>query len=257
MSPPETRRSSLFTRDAGNDSPRKKSNIVEGDTEHKSIVLAALAAQVGGPTVRLWTVYNKAKKDFFAVAEPSSLQKQEAAKFLRDTAENLLHHLQDKAADQRLLDELNRTFEAAEHTAMTLHGGKKRKFDRPAPAALPKILADDSNSFWRGSAETRGPRGPRPHPMDTTRINTGLDKRIRAMEDVVQYTEYPSHPRLVEDYERRGAKPELPRDQRRFFAPEISSKNARVPKQKKRQPGRGHSGIPYGYTRPVDSYYPA
>jgi len=228
--------------------------MVESDNEHKSTVLAAIAAQVGGPMVRLWTVYDKAKKDFFAVAEPSSLQKQEAAKFLRDTAENLLHHLRDKAADQRLLDELNRTFEAAERTAMTLHGGKKRKFDRPAPAALSKLSADDPNSFWRGSAETRGPR---PHPIDTARADTRPDKRLGTTEDAVQYSGYPGHIRVVADYERRSANSELPRDQRRFFAPKISPKNPRVHKQKKRQPGRGHSGIPYGYTRPVDSYYPA
>ncbi|KAK5952093.1 hypothetical protein OHC33_006980 [Knufia fluminis] len=254
MPPPETRRGSVFTREPDSNPPEKKKTLFETDKENNSAVFAALAAQVGGNMVRLWTVYDKAKKDFFAVTDPNSLRKQDTARFLRDTAENVLHQLRDKTVDQRLLNELSTTFETAKHTAMTLHGGKKRKFDQPRPAALSETPADSFNRHYRDPVQVRGPR---PDPIDTTRANERPDKLPRNSHAATEYRDISGHSRSFGDYARSGVNTELPREQRRFFAPEISPKNARVPKQQKKQPGRGHSGVPYGYTRPVDSYYPS
>lgn len=239
MSPPQTRRGSTFTEDTDSSSLEKRT-LFDGDMASNPAVFATLAAQVGGPMVRLWTVYDKAKKDFFAVTDPNSLRKQETAKFLRDTAENLLHHLQGKAVDQRLLDELSTTFDVAKHTAMTLHGGKKRKFDEPIAAALPG-------------------REPRPDPIDTARSNARPDKRPRTMEHTAQRHDFPRHiqAQALFSYGRDAVYTQRARDRRQFFAPEVSPQNARAPRQRKKSQGRGHSGVPYGYTRQVDSYYPA
>lgn len=191
--------------------------------------------------VRLWTVYDKAKKDFFAVTDPNSLRKQETAKFLRDTAENVLHHIRDKRVDQRLLDELSTTFDLAKHTAMTLHGGKKRKFDQPPAAALPT-------------------REPRPNSIDTMRANARIDGRPSTTERAPQRRDFPgrTQAQALFSYGQEDVDIQRSKDQRQFFAPEVSPQNARAPKQRKKHQGRGrgHSGVPYGYTRQVDSYYP-
>ena len=204
--------------------------------------------------IRMWAVYDKAKKEFFAT-NANSLRKQDTAKFLRDTAENILHHIRGKRVDQRLLDELKTTFEVAKHTAMTLHGGKKRKFDQPVPPALPEISGDDSNRSWRDSAQVRGRRSG---PIDVARANAGPHKRPRTITAPTDHLAPSGQSCPYADYGRSGVNNnEMIRDRRRLFSPEISPKNRQASKHKKQQPGRGHSGIPYGYTRPVDSYYPA
>lgn len=189
--------------------------------------------------MRLWTVYDKAKKDFFAVPDSNSLRKQQTAKFLRDTAENVLHHLRDKRVDQRLLDELNMVFELAKQTATTLHGGKKRKFDHPTSASLPT-------------------RGPRPNTInDFTRPDARPDKRSRNVTVAANHLDLSEHSPALAGHGRNGFITEMVQDQKRFSAPGVPSKDSRPPRQNKKQPGRGHSGVPFGYTRPVDSYYPA
>jgi len=231
----------MYSRGTGSSSPEKKT-LFNSDVASNPAVFAALAAQVGGHMVRLWTVYDKAKKDFFAVTDPSSLRKQETAKFLRDTAENVLHHIRDKTVDQRLIDELNTTFDLAKHTAMTLHGGKKRKFDQPPAAALPT-------------------REPWPDSIDIVRANARPDGRPRTTERAAQRRGFPGHTQAqaLLSYSQEDVDAQTSRDQRQFFAPEVSPRTDRAPKQRKKHQGRGrgHSGVPYGYTRQVDSYYPA
>jgi len=79
---------------------------------------------------RLWSVYKKARADFVAVSgKADRFKKAVAAKFLRDTAENTLHYLQNKNTDPIMMAELFATYNMAKSTAVSLTGGKKRKFD--------------------------------------------------------------------------------------------------------------------------------
>ena len=186
-------------------------------------------------------VYQKAKDDFDTIDDPSSLEKQRAAKFLRDTAENTLFHLNNKDCDQRLLDELRITLAVAKQTAMTLHGGKKRKFDDPVSS-----VGDE-----RTQSQVR-----RPPSVDIERANARVGKRARSTNERDSRGIFAGHSRALA-YHSHPRKYENVRNGQSFMAPEISPKGTRAPKRSKsHQPGRGHSGIPFGYSRPVDSYQP-
>ncbi len=77
----------------------------------------------------LWNVYQRAKSDYLAVAQMRNHQTRKAAYFLRDTAENIQTYLKGKATDPIMKAELNATFNMANNIAISLSGGKKRKFD--------------------------------------------------------------------------------------------------------------------------------
>lgn len=78
---------------------------------------------------RLWQVYEQAKADFYAVPNRDGQELTDAAKFLRDTAENALQYLADKDVDPGAMAELQSTFNMAKATVVSLTGGRKRKFD--------------------------------------------------------------------------------------------------------------------------------
>ena len=78
---------------------------------------------------QLWNVYETAKEEYLAVANLGNERTTKAAKFLRDTAENTLHHLQNKNVDDIMLAELEATYKMAKTVVVSLTGGKKRKFD--------------------------------------------------------------------------------------------------------------------------------
>lgn len=78
---------------------------------------------------QLWSVYETAKEEYLAVANQGNERTIKAAKFLRDTAENTLHHLQNKNVDDIMLAELKGNYEMAKTVVVSLTGGKKRKFD--------------------------------------------------------------------------------------------------------------------------------
>lgn len=78
---------------------------------------------------RILAVYAKAKADYFAIDESDIEDKFSAAKFLRDTAENTLVYIKAQKADHRLIPDLESTREMAKDKAITLCGGRKRRFE--------------------------------------------------------------------------------------------------------------------------------
>ncbi|KAK5103711.1 hypothetical protein LTS08_003129 [Lithohypha guttulata] len=241
-SAPQLQQGPVPTKGGRSLSPDKKRLFKKDRQEQKPAIFAILAAQVGDAALRLWTVYEKAKEDFFAISDSNSFDKQAAAKFLRDTAENTLEYLADKDPGQQLLDELKMTLAVAKHTAMTLHGGKKRKFDEP--------LA--SRDTYRGNP-ARVTRRERLHEI---RANDKLADRVQPRAKNDRFDLFDGHARALEHRQRPRSRERMS-DRRQFFAPEISPKDMRTSKRRQNQyPGRGHSGIPFGYTRPVDSYCP-
>jgi hypothetical protein len=91
--------------------------------------------QPRGPTLsedklsHILAVYAKAKADYFTIDESNTEDKSRAAKFLRDTAENTLVYIRAQKADHRLIPELESTREMAKDKAVTLCGGRKRRFE--------------------------------------------------------------------------------------------------------------------------------
>lgn len=210
--------------------------------EQKPAILASLASKIDAPSLRLWSVFQRAKDEFYSIQEANSVSKQESAKFLRDTAENTLYHLTDKNPDQRLIDELESTLEVAMHIAMTLHGGKKRKFDDAA--------------FSSSRSGFPAVRYSRPKRIETTN-ESARHERPRRMKEGRHLDELFSEDTQNTSYRTRRLDDDLFRNRPRFVAPELSPKDVKGSRQKKKQPGRGHSGIPFGYSRQVDSYHPA
>jgi len=156
---------------------------------------------------RLWSVYEKARADYLTVADNNDHTTAAAARFLRDTAENTILYLKDKNTDPIMMAELHATCNMAKQTAVSLTGGKKRKFDRS------------------GMDHVRGiPRGP-----------SGAGGRWG---HVTENRGYPGEDRRREYVDQR----------RRSQDTEQGRKGG--PKR------RGHSDVPYGYARPVDSYQP-
>lgn len=210
---------------------------------NEPVDLATTVAQTGNEiTIRIWTVYENAKEEFYAINDATSIEKQEAAKFLRDTAENALQHLANRDADPQLKAELERVLAIAKHTAEILSGGRKRKFDQPVmrsqrtvnrpevgrPRSQARELRED-----RGSYEQRRFLGER-------REGDVFDGYARAPSHSSRYHKYPDS-----------------RPRRQLMSPELSPHcDNRDRKRSKKQPGRGHSGIPFGYSRDVDSYQP-
>ncbi|EXJ55799.1 hypothetical protein A1O7_08729 [Cladophialophora yegresii CBS 114405] len=78
----------------------------------------------------LWNVYELARADYLIALDRSNREKTiSTAKFLRDTAENILLYLENKNADALMITELEGTFKHAKNTVVCLTGGKIRKFD--------------------------------------------------------------------------------------------------------------------------------
>ncbi|KAL9620393.1 MAG: hypothetical protein Q9160_005093 [Pyrenula sp. 1 TL-2023] len=114
---------------------------------------------------RLWSVYLDAKNDYNSSSAPNPVAftnapaKSKAAKFLRDTAENTLHELQNNSKfmmiDAEMLDDLRRTFEEARAFVEKVSGGKKRKFD---DAEKERKIARGRTVTAVGIPQTKRPR---------------------------------------------------------------------------------------------------
>jgi hypothetical protein len=154
----------------------------------------------------LWNVYQRAKADYLVVANHQNHTTATAARFLRDTAENILSYLENKTTDPIMMEELNATYRMAKEAAVSLTGGKKRKFDvgeagqemgaRRGHGSLPDRLGHGGSQRYGGMRRSRSP----------ARYSGGYG------------------------------------DPAGYPAAETQS--------------RGPSGIPFGYSRPVDSYHP-
>lgn len=81
---------------------------------------------------RLLSTYQTAKDDYFGSLQQSGMVSMDAARFLRDTAENTLRYLRSNGLAEEnggLVTELEYTFAAARDKATALSGGRKRHFD--------------------------------------------------------------------------------------------------------------------------------
>ncbi|KAH0844363.1 hypothetical protein AYO21_00832 [Fonsecaea monophora] len=130
----------------------------------------------------LWSVYETARAEYEAFVDKDEKDDIDTAvkraKFLRDTAENILLYLKNKNADPSMIAELESTFNHAKNTAVCLTGGKKRKFD---PAGMDKI---------KGT-----PRGPSlPSRKEKQRGSGGTDGgNYKQQQHQYQY-QLPHHP---------------------------------------------------------------
>ncbi|KAK5303860.1 hypothetical protein LTR99_004315 [Exophiala xenobiotica] len=138
---------------------------------------------------RLLQVYERAKADYFAVSSSGSgiegggTETIEAAKFLRDTAENTLQYLSDKIIDPNALTELQSTFNMAKATVVSLSGGKKRKFDtvemdslvRAAPRGPGGGGGTNASGYGSHGAHAAGRRrsNPNPNPYPSKSSDSG------------------------------------------------------------------------------------
>jgi hypothetical protein len=109
----------------------------------------------------LWSVYEIARADYLVALDKSNREKTiTTAKFLRDTAENILLYLENKTADALMIAELEGTFKHAKTTVVCLTGGKIRKFD--------KAEIDKVKGVPRGPSRPNHPYSHQyPHPSDT------------------------------------------------------------------------------------------
>jgi hypothetical protein len=251
MSPPDTHRGSFSIRDASQNFPPKtslslpKKSLFGHELDRKAVTLATLAGTVGPATARLWTVYEQAKGEFFAVPDPFCAKKQATARFLRDTAENTLQYLQDKAVDPQLLEELETALNVANRSANAFHGGRKRKFEEP-------VLAEPVK--WTLAARTT-----RNDPRNAESDGWMHERDSRAFQEPIR-GEFAGHTRALVQHRRWEPPTNITQGRRNavleLFPVEQGPKRKRKKQQPRTQPGRGHSNIPFGYSRPVDSYHP-
>lgn len=107
----------------------------------------------------LWEVYEKAKNEFDGEFNREDRDDHEAfvaAKFLRDTAENLLTQLRDQTVSQIVLEELNGTYTMAKAMVVSLSGGRKRKFDPVASGdSIPRGPSDPGAGASSGASYSR------------------------------------------------------------------------------------------------------
>jgi len=97
---------------------------------------------------RILDIYFKAKKDFSDLGKSNTVEKFEAARFLRDTAENTLNYLHKRnLMEHHMVPELEEMFNHAKEKATELSGGKKRRFEiHEGPAKRFHY-----SSYYRGS----------------------------------------------------------------------------------------------------------
>lgn len=217
---------------------RQESKQTEAIVE--ATALTALVAKTNPGLIRLWGVFEQAKKDYIRSAGNENCQTHQAAKFLRDTAENTLDHIGRAAGyvDPRIEAELRQTFETAQQIVVQLSGGRKRKFDRVHDEQMKRTK--------------REPPKQRPTQSGHSRSNHYLSRPLTQLEDRSKERSHSyskgigSRPTTSDSYTFEG----------RRHVDQVRSKQD--PKREKiAMKGRGHSGIPFGYSREVDSWCPS
>lgn len=192
-----------------------RSTFATGPETTTHAELAMIAASAEPTLARLWTVLERAKQDYLRFEHRTDNEAAQAAKYLRDTAENAIQCLRDRDLDERLIFEAKRQYTRAERKVLELNGGKKRKFD-------------SSETDHIRACPRAGSRPP----------SLSQDHNAR---------------RYVKDKDVRSRSKDHSRGKRRRS---VGISNDLPKQRKKKQEGRGPSGIPYGYTRPVDQYTP-
>ena len=172
---------------------------------------------------RLWDVYQKARMDFIEAENAGNpYKKNTAARFLRDSAENALQYLRKKNADPVMVGELEATYKMASSTAVYLADGRKRRWDI--------VKQGKGHSAQGGESRAAKRRNRRPERRFEAHVR---DERP-------QDEEYERERRYHDDARRKS-------DRREQARAESAGANR----------GRGHSGVPFGYSRrSVDSYKP-
>ncbi|KAF7510367.1 hypothetical protein GJ744_006863 [Endocarpon pusillum] len=208
---------------------------------------------------RLTSVYQKAKLDFEAVPYRDGIAKLNAARFLRDTAENTVMYFRDvtKSGDgygvsskmQDLIAELEQTCKMAQASVVTLSGGRKRKFDRHdyEVASRGGKVTDDRHDYEVASRGGKGTDYRHDYEV-ASRGGKGTDsRRFSKRRGSASHTGDGRHPgggrgRISKRY-KASPRP----DRRRNVEPIAQGISQDYPLNEQR---------PFGYTRPVDSYQP-
>lgn len=203
---------------------------------------------------RLWGVYETAREDYLAVADKNNDDAMNAARFLRDTAENTLGYLENKNVDPIMLAELNGTYQMAKATAVSLAGGKKRKFD-PVDMDDVKGTPRAPSNFGRRSRPRRHGGANRHDPLPSSDSGYGAMRHpygsVSPSSEMMP-TGYNSRATDTYPYPPASASPRS-RDPPSMADSQRPRGYGRAPIPMR---GRGHGTVPYGYSREVDSYHP-
>jgi hypothetical protein len=199
-----------------------------------SIDASQLRTRYDAGVQRLIDTYDTAQKEFLEAEDDEKVGS--SARYLRDTAENLLTYLRETNIEPEKLHEIERMRDTAKTVAEQLKGGRVRKFDNEYSSRLQE--SQDQLKQRRGSEIERG------HGQDLFAPPTvvcgypvpGYDRRSRSPRG-----HYRRNPPWRDDEYSRSSERHDSREGPRF-----------------RSSGRGHSGIPYGYNtdRVVDSWKP-
>ena len=216
---------------------------------------------------RLIKSYETAVQEYFAVESLRDDKTLQAAKYLRDTAENTVLYLKETDIDRGKLSEIECMYDSAKDVVQSLTG-KIRKFDE---GYRPRDLQGEG-----GREEVRAPRGPRGRQRRSSyeyesRRPAGAKTAFRDDADLFEGRRAASPDRYARqteliDRRRRSMSPVDRR--RRSISPD--DYEARGTSRRDRETesgirikgqgyqGKGHSGVPYGYRgdRMVDRYEP-
>jgi hypothetical protein len=222
---------------------------------------------------RLWEVYDRARAEYLAVADTNDVEELTAAKFLRDTGENTILYLTNKNVDAIMMAELEATYNMAKARVVSLTGGKKRKFDKVAMDEVKGVPRAPNNNNPQGGKKRRQ-RGyyyssstTAATTTTTTTQHDGAKSSDRSSAyGGMAYTYGPSSPNTASSAYTRYPLPSSssPRRHGRGTShspppqnPPRGANNKNQGRELIPMRGRGHSGIPYGYSRrDVDSYHP-
>lgn len=228
---------------------------------------------------KIWAVYEDAKRDYHEKSDHGDGASFRAAKFLRDTAENILIQLKGKNTDEIMLQELNSTYKMAKAMVVSLSGGKKRKFDPVAMDEVKGIPRGPSNlgasQARTENVETREHRGrnrtQRPPPT-LRRDERRYDERYSYDERYFHDERY-SHGERYPERNEMGYNERHPNTDAARYAQHYPSNDDAGYDQRYAQPddalyeraynqqyaerhARNHATGPYNFRRHVDSYQP-
>lgn len=178
---------------------------------------------------RLIKAYESAVEEYLDVELYRNDQTLQAAKYLRDTAENAIQYLKETDIDRAKLSEIENMYESAKKVVQSLTG-KIRKFDEGY-----RSQEQQGEGYQEELRAPRGPRGGRPRSYEHE------SRRGAYADPYARQTESADRRRRSMSPGRRGSEAE--------GGMRIKGKS---------QHGKGHSGVPFGYRedRVVDRYEP-
>jgi hypothetical protein len=205
---------------------------VASNSRSLSIDVSQLRTRYDAGLQRLIDTYDTSCKEFFEAEDRGEEKAGSAARYLRDTAENLLTYLRETNIDPEKLREVENMRDTAKAAAEQLKGGRVRKFDNEYASRLQE--SQNQSKYRRGS---EGERGGAPPGFAGCSI---------------PWYSYSRRSRSPHGHHRRDA----PWRDDEYGRTDERRDNREG--QKRTSTGRGHSGIPYGYgtNRLVDSWKP-